>query len=125
MLVFESLALYRVDMIKRSDGLVHQPFLVPGVIGILEALEAIKIITGINNVLSGRLMLFDGIPSTFRNIALRKRNANCDVCGDSPSIKSLIDYEQFCGARADDKVIKIGVLFFHKFPLKVWFRFII
>lgn len=80
-------------------------------IGILEALEAIKIITGINNVLSGRLMLFDGITSTFRNIALRKRSTNCDVCGDNPTIKSLIDYEQFCGARADDKVIKIATNF--------------
>ena len=48
--------------------------------------------------------MYDGLDGMFRNIKLRGRQANCPVCGDNPSIKHLIDYEQFCGARASDKV---------------------
>lgn len=50
------------------------------------------------------MLLFDGLAGTFRNIGLRPKQKNCIVCGDNPTLKKLIDYEQFCGAKADDKV---------------------
>lgn len=81
-----------------------------GTIGTLQALEAMKIITNIKGVLSQRLLLFDGAETTFRNVKLRPRNVNCAVCGDNPTIKVLIDYEQFCGSKANDKVENIDIL---------------
>ena len=53
---------------------------------------------------SGRLLMFDGLSGTFRTIKLRGRNPSCVVCGDTPSITQLIDYELFCGSSANDKV---------------------
>ena len=53
---------------------------------------------------SQKLLLFDGLQGILRTIKLRERQHNCPVCGDNPSIPKLIDYEQFCGARANDKV---------------------
>ncbi|XP_060524211.1 adenylyltransferase and sulfurtransferase MOCS3 isoform X2 [Cylas formicarius] len=91
-----------------GDGGVLGP--VPGVIGILQALEALKIIVNSSGVLYGRLLLFDGSSGTFRNIKLRPRNVKCEICGDTPSIKKLIDYEEFCGAAAHDKVTNIDIL---------------
>lgn len=79
-------------------------FSVCGVIGALQALEAIKIILNLEETLSSRMLLFDGYDTTFRCIKLRKRKLDCDVCGINPKIKSLIDYEQFCGSVANDKV---------------------
>lgn len=79
-------------------------------IGTLQALEAIKIITGIETTLSGRLLLFDGLTSTFRNVKLRGKSANCDVCVEPQKITSLIDYEQFCGMKASDKDMKLEIL---------------
>ncbi|CAH0552977.1 unnamed protein product [Brassicogethes aeneus] len=91
-----------------GDGGVLGP--IPGTIGVLQALEAIKILTKTPGVLCGRLLLFDGSNTTFRNIKLRPRNKSCAVCGDSPTVTSLIDYEQFCGASAHDNVINIDIL---------------
>lgn len=54
-------------------------------------------------VLSQRLLLFDGTESIFRNIRLRSKNNNCQVCSSSPSITKLQDYEEFCGSKANDK----------------------
>ena len=51
-----------------------------------------------------KLLLFDGFSGTFRHIKLRERNPECSVCGDDPTIKELIDYEQFCGSKPNDKV---------------------
>ncbi len=65
-----------------------------GVIGSLQALEAIKIILGVGDVLAGRLLLFDALGNDFREVRVR-RNHSCPVCGDDPSIIELIDYEQF------------------------------
>lgn len=79
-------------------------------IGTLQALEAIKITTGIETTLSGRLLLFDGLNSTFRNVKLRGKSANCDVCVEPRKISSLIDYEQFCGMKASDKDMKLEIL---------------
>ncbi|KAK3926908.1 Adenylyltransferase and sulfurtransferase MOCS3 [Frankliniella fusca] len=83
---------------------------VPGVIGVLQALEVIKIVLGWDGVLSGKLLLFSGEQSTFRNIRLRVKNPSCVICGDHPLITKLIDYEQFCGAKASDKDNAINIL---------------
>ncbi|KAF5301485.1 hypothetical protein FQR65_LT08788 [Abscondita terminalis] len=84
---------------------------VPGVIGVLQALETIKILSNLSGVLTGRLLLFDGSDSIFRNVKLRNKNPNCAVCGSNPTITELIDYEEFCGAKAHDKVENINILY--------------
>jgi len=68
----------------------------PGVIGTIQATEAIKLITGIGETLIGRLMLYDALSMRFRELKLR-RNPNCPVCGEHPTVTELIDYELFCG----------------------------
>jgi adenylyltransferase/sulfurtransferase len=68
----------------------------PGVIGTIQATEAIKLITGIGEPLIGRLMLYDALSMHFRELKLR-RNPECPLCGAHPTITELIDYEQFCG----------------------------
>ncbi len=65
-----------------------------GVIGCLQALEAIKYITGTGELLVGNLLTFDALKMEFRKIRLPKRDCNCAVCGDHPTITELIDYEQ-------------------------------
>ncbi|KAG7201651.1 hypothetical protein KM043_004381 [Ampulex compressa] len=81
-----------------------------GTIGVLQALEAIKVILNMPHVLSGKLLLFDGLETKFRTISLRPKNPNCVVCGESPTITKLIDYEQFCGAKANDKNPNLNLL---------------
>lgn len=76
---------------------------ITGVIGALQALETIKIILGNEGVLFGRLLLFDGQQSTFRNLKLRPKKAECSVCSENPTLTKLIDYEQFCSMKATDK----------------------
>ena len=68
----------------------------PGVIGTIQATEAIKLLAGIGETLVGRLMLYDALSMRFRELKLR-RNPACPVCGEHPSVTELIDYEQFCG----------------------------
>ncbi|GAB4206763.1 MAG: molybdopterin-synthase adenylyltransferase MoeB [Roseiflexaceae bacterium] len=68
----------------------------PGIIGTIQATEVIKQITGIGETLVGRLMLYDALAMRFRELKLR-RNPECPVCGEHPTITELIDYEQFCG----------------------------
>lgn len=68
----------------------------PGIIGTLQALEAIKWITGVGEPAVGRLVLFDALALSFREITLR-RDPDCVACGESPGITELIDYEAFCG----------------------------
>ena len=68
----------------------------PGVIGTIQATEAIKLIAGIGETLVGRLMLYDALSMRFRELRLR-RNPECPVCGDHPTVTELIDYDQFCG----------------------------
>jgi adenylyltransferase/sulfurtransferase len=70
----------------------------PGIIGSLQALEAIKLIVGFGESLIGRLLLFDGRRMQFRELALAKDPA-CPVCGENPTVTKLIDYEEFCGKR--------------------------
>lgn len=83
---------------------------VTGVIGSLQALETIKIVTGLHSTLIQKLLLFDGLTGTTRTIALRKRQTNCAVCGDKPTVTQLCDYEKFCGMSACDKVITRKIL---------------
>jgi molybdopterin/thiamine biosynthesis adenylyltransferase len=65
-----------------------------GVIGSLQAMEAIKYILGVGNLLTGYLLTYDAITMEFRKIKLPKDTHNCAVCGDHPTITELIDYEQ-------------------------------
>jgi adenylyltransferase/sulfurtransferase len=71
----------------------------PGVIGSLQALEAIKLLLGAGDTLVGRLVVFDGLTAEFRELSLQ-RDPACPVCGDNPSVTGLIDYEHFCGTSA-------------------------
>jgi adenylyltransferase/sulfurtransferase len=68
----------------------------PGIIGSLQALEAIKLIIGRGSPLIGRLLLFDGLRVNFRELRVKK-DPDCPVCGEHPTLHELIDYEQFCG----------------------------
>ena len=68
----------------------------PGIMGTIQATEVIKLILGIGEPLIGRLLLFDALEMRFSEVNLR-RNPGCPVCGDSPSIRELVDYEEFCG----------------------------
>src|SRR5580765_7838344 len=70
--------------------------ILPGVIGLIQATEAVKLILGVGESLVGRLLLYDALAMRFRELKLR-RNVECPVCGDHPTIRELIDYEQFCG----------------------------
>ncbi|MBX7250436.1 MAG: molybdopterin-synthase adenylyltransferase MoeB [Candidatus Promineofilum sp.] len=73
----------------------------PGTIGAIQATEAIKLILGVGEPLIGRLLLYDATTMTFDEVRLRK-NPNCPICGEHPTITALIDYEQFCGMPAHD-----------------------
>jgi len=68
----------------------------PGIIGVMQAIEAIKLIIGIGEPLIGRLVHFDALGLKFREFKLR-RDPKCPVCGEHPTITELIDYDQFCG----------------------------
>jgi adenylyltransferase/sulfurtransferase len=68
----------------------------PGIIGLIQATEVIKLIIGEGDPLVGRLLLYDALDMRFR-ILKQRRNTECPVCGDNPSVTELIDYEQFCG----------------------------
>ena len=70
--------------------------ILPGTIGLIQATEAVKLILGVGETLVGRLLLYDALAMRFRELKLR-RNVECPVCGDNPSIHELIDYHQFCG----------------------------
>ena len=70
--------------------------ILPGLIGCIQATETVKLILGKGNTLSGRLMLYDALNMRFRELKLR-RNPECPVCGDNPTVKELIDYQEFCG----------------------------
>ena len=68
----------------------------PGLVGTIQTTEAIKLVLGVGDPMVGRLLLVDTLPMEFREVELR-RDPDCAVCGDAPSITSLIDYEEFCG----------------------------
>jgi sulfur-carrier protein adenylyltransferase/sulfurtransferase len=70
--------------------------ILPGTIGLIQATETVKLILGIGEPLVGRLLLYDALAMRFRELKLR-RNPECPVCGDHPTVTKLIDYQQFCG----------------------------
>jgi adenylyltransferase/sulfurtransferase len=72
--------------------------ILPGIIGVVQATEAVKIILGIGETLKGRLLLYDALTMRFRELKLR-RDPDCPICGDHPSVKKLIDYQEFCGVK--------------------------
>lgn len=80
----------------------------PGIIGTLQAIETIKLIVGIGDPLIGRLLHFDALRVKFRELNLR-RDPQCPVCGENPTIFSPIDYDQFCGVRDEQTVPAISV----------------
>ena len=77
----------------------------PGIIGSLQALEVIKVITGVGETLSGRFFIFDALNFETRTFKIKRNLAN-PLNGENPSITQLIDYEQFCGMKAVEKPIK-------------------
>src|SRR3954454_12927290 len=80
--------------------------ILPGMIGIVQATEAVKLILGIGEPLVGRLLLYDALGMHFRELKLR-RNPECPVCGDHPTVTKLIDYQEFCGlGRGEEPVVE-------------------
>lgn len=77
----------------------------PGIIGSLQALEVIKVVTGVGETLSGRFFIFDALNFETRTFKIKRNPAN-PLNGEKPTIKELIDYEQFCGVKAVEKSIK-------------------
>ena len=76
----------------------------PGIIGSIQAIEAIKLLLGRGDTLIGRLLVFDALRMKFRELKLRK-NPECPICGLNPTIKELIDYEEFCGLRGPSEQV--------------------
>jgi adenylyltransferase/sulfurtransferase len=75
--------------------------ILPGLVGVIQATETIKLILGQGDSLAGRLLLVDALGMKFRELKLRK-NPDCPVCGKNPTITQLIDYEEFCGIRGQE-----------------------
>jgi sulfur-carrier protein adenylyltransferase/sulfurtransferase len=78
--------------------------ILPGLVGVMQATEAIKLILGKGESLIGRLLLVDSLAMKFRELKLRK-NPNCPACGTHPTVKELIDYNEFCGIRGEEKPV--------------------
>ena len=76
--------------------------ILPGLLGVIQATEVIKLILGSGEPLIGRLLLVDALAMRFRELRLRK-NPECPVCGANPTIRELIDYNQFCGIRGESQ----------------------
>ncbi len=70
--------------------------ILPGAVGTIQATETVKLILGIGDPLIGRLLLYDALGMSFRQMKLRK-DPNCPVCGENPTVTELIDYQEFCG----------------------------
>jgi adenylyltransferase/sulfurtransferase len=75
----------------------------PGIVGVIQATETIKILLGVGEPLVGRLLLFDALAMSFRELTVRK-NPECDLCGPHATQKGLIDYQEFCGVPAPGSV---------------------
>ena len=85
--------------------------ILPGLVGVIQATEVIKLILGKGSPLIGRLLLVDALGMRFRELKLRK-NPECPVCGENPTVKELIDYQQFCGIvpeSKEEKAVKNGI----------------
>jgi adenylyltransferase/sulfurtransferase len=85
--------------------------ILPGLVGVIQATEVIKLILGKGSPLIGRLLLVDALSMRFRELKLRK-NPECPVCGDNPIVTELIDYQHFCGIvpeTKEEKAVKNGI----------------
>jgi adenylyltransferase/sulfurtransferase len=82
--------------------------ILPGLVGVMQATEVIKLILGKGDPLIGRLLLIDALGMKFRELKLRK-NPDCPACGTHPTITGLIDYNEFCGIRGEEKALETGV----------------
>src|SRR6201995_3344249 len=78
--------------------------ILPGLVGIIQATEVIKLILGVGEPLVGRLLLVDALTMRFKELKLRK-NPDCPVCGTHRTIKELIDYNEFCGIRGEENPV--------------------
>src|ERR1700691_3504647 len=76
--------------------------ILPGLVGVIQATEVIKLVLGKGDSLVGRLLLVDALNMRFRELKLRK-NPECPVCGENPTVTELIDYNEFCGIRGQEK----------------------
>jgi adenylyltransferase/sulfurtransferase len=74
-----------------------------GVVGLIQATEAVKLILGIGQPLVGRLLLYGALDSSFREVRI-PRHRDCAVCGDTPTITELVDYEEFCQLRSGEPI---------------------
>jgi len=82
--------------------------ILPGLVGVIQATEVIKLILGIGQSLIGRLLLVDALGMKFRELKLRK-NPDCPACGTHPTVTKLIDYNQFCGIRGEEKAVEAAI----------------
>ena len=82
--------------------------ILPGLVGVIQATEVIKLVLGKGEPLIGRLLLVDALAMKFRELKLRK-NPDCPVCGTHPTITKLIDYNEFCGIRGEEAPVEAGV----------------
>jgi len=82
--------------------------ILPGLVGVMQATEVIKLILGAGEPLIGRLLLIDALGMKFRELKLRK-NPDCPACGKHPTITKLIDYNEFCGIRGEEKPVETGI----------------
>ncbi len=83
--------------------------ILPGLVGVIQATEAIKLILGKGEPLIGRLLLIDALGMKFRELKLRK-NSECPGCGTHPSVTELIDYQQFCGIRGEEAPVTTSAI---------------
>jgi adenylyltransferase/sulfurtransferase len=81
--------------------------ILPGLVGVMQATEVIKLILGVGEPLIGRLLLIDALGMKFRELKLRK-NPDCPACGTHRTITTLIDYEEFCGVRGVEAPVAAG-----------------
>ncbi len=82
--------------------------ILPGLVGVIQATEVIKLILGKGDPLIGRLLLIDALGMKFRELKLRK-NPDCPACGTHRTITKLIDYNEFCGIRGEEKPVDAGI----------------
>src|SRR5438132_8122219 len=80
--------------------------ILPGLVGVMQATEVIKLILGQGEPLIGRLLLIDALAMRFRELKLKK-NPDCPACGKNPTIKKLIDYQEFCGIRGEEMAAEV------------------
>ncbi|MCG8607672.1 molybdopterin-synthase adenylyltransferase MoeB [bacterium] len=81
--------------------------ILPGTIGLMQATETVKLIIDKGEPLIGRLLLYDALAMKYRELKLRK-DPNCPICGEKPTVHELIDYEEFCGIRGEEEKVELA-----------------